>query len=130
MPEHPNLTASRAGYKAFAEGDMASLNELLADDIVWHFPGDNILSGDYKGKEEVLGMFARLAQETGGTFRNDVHDMLANDEHGVVLVNQTAERGGKKIEGRSVHVGHWNDGKLTEFWSIQEDQAAFDDFLA
>lgn len=130
MADHPNLEAARAGYKAFAEGDMETLNDVMSDDIVWHFPGDNIMSGDYKGKEEVFAMFARLAQETGGTFKNDVHDLLANDDHGVALVDQSAERGGKRLENRSVHVSHWKDGKLTEFWSMQEDQKAADEFFS
>jgi hypothetical protein len=130
MPENSNLESARAGYEAFAAGDMATLNDLMADDIVWHFPGDNILSGDYVGKEAVFGMFARLAQETGGTFRNEVHDLLANDDHGVALINQYAERNGETLEGRSVHVSHWKDGKLSEFWSMQEDQAAADAFFS
>jgi ketosteroid isomerase-like protein len=130
MAGNPNLEKAKAGYEAFAEGDMAALNELMADDIVWHFPGDNPLSGDYKGKEEVFGMFAQLAQETGGTFRNEIHDLLANDDHAVALVNMYAERGGRTLEANSVHVSHWKDGKLAEFWSMQEDQGAVDAFYS
>lgn len=130
MADHPNLESARAGYKAFAEGDMATLNELMADDIVWHFPGDSPLSGDYKGKEEVFGMFARLVEETGGTFKNEIHDLLASDDHAVALVNMSAERGDKKLEAHSVHVSHWKDGKLAEFWSMQEDQDAVDAFYS
>ncbi|MCH8984032.1 MAG: hypothetical protein IH943_08065 [Acidobacteria bacterium] len=32
------------------------------------------------------------------------------------------------FEGRSVHVFHMSDGKLTEFWAFPEDQSMFDDF--
>lgn len=130
MGESPNLERARAGYKAFAEGDMATLGELLADDIVWHFPGDNLLSGDYEGKEAVFGLFAQLAQETGGTFANEVHDLLANDDHSVALINQHAERGGQTLDNRSVHIAHWKDGKLSEFWSMQDDQGVVDAFYS
>ena len=128
MTEHPNLVRARAGYQAFAEGDMATVSDLLADDIVWHAGGNNILTGDYEGKEAVLGYFARMMQETGGSLKNDVHDMLANDEHGVALVTVTGTRGGKTREGRVVHVFHMRDGKMTEFWAFSEDQAQFDEF--
>lgn len=130
MADHPNLEAARVGYKAFAEGDIATLNDVMADDVVWHFPGDNTLSGTYEGKDAVMGMFGRLAQETGRTFDQEIHDMLANDEHGVALVIDKAERGGETFEGRAVHVFHMEDGKLTEFWSIQEDLAAWDEFFS
>lgn len=128
MADHPNLELSRRGYAAFAEGDMETLDEIIADNVVWHVSGDNILSGDYKGKEAVFGFFGRLAQETNGTFKNDVHDMLANDTHGVALVNQSATRNGETLEGRTVHVFHVDDGELTEFWAFNENQAEFDEF--
>ncbi|CAN5743991.1 hypothetical protein BH23ACT5_BH23ACT5_21610 [soil metagenome] len=128
MSDHPNLERARAGYEAFAKGDMETMNDVLADEVVWHVGGNNILSGDYEGKEAVFGFFGRLAQETGGSLKNNIHDMLANDEHGVALVTQTATRGGKSLDERAVQVFHMQDGKLTEFWAFPEDQTAFDDF--
>jgi ketosteroid isomerase-like protein len=130
MADHPNLERSRAGYAAFAAGDLTTVSDLLSDDIVWHSGGDNSLTGDYEGKEAVLGYFGRLMQETDGSFKNDIHDMLANDEHGVALVTASASRGGKSFEGRVVHVFHLRDGKMTEFWAFPEDQKAFDELWA
>ena len=109
MTDHPNLERARAGYAAFATGDMATINDLLADDTVWHSGGANILAGDYEGKEAVLGYMARLMQETGGTFRNEIHDILANDEHGVALVNATGERNGKMLNTPIIHIFHMRD---------------------
>lgn len=128
MAEHPNLQRARAGYEAFAGGDMETLDDIIDDDIVWHTAGNNILSGDYVGKDAVFGLFGRLAQETEGSFKNDIHDMLANDQHGVALVNQSATRNGESMEQRSVHVFHMENGKLTEFWAFAEDQTALDEF--
>jgi hypothetical protein len=82
------------------------------------------------GKEAVLGFFSLLMQESGGSFRNDVHDMLANDEHGVALVTVSATRGGESFEGNVIHVFHMSDGKMTEFWAYPEDQTRFDEFWA
>lgn len=128
MTDHPNLERARAGYEAFAQGDMTTLNDLLSDDIVWHAAGNNTISGDYVGKEAVFGLLARIGQETGGSFKNEIHDLLANDKHGVALVNISAARGDKTIEGRSIHVFHMTDGKMTEFWVYPEDRAAMDAF--
>jgi ketosteroid isomerase-like protein len=128
MTVHPNLVRARAGYEAFATGDLAAVSDLFSDDIVWHSGGSNVLTGDYVGKDAVLGFFGLLVQETGGSFKNDIHDMLANDEHGVALVTVSATRGGRALEFRIVHVFHMSDGKMTEFWAFPEDQRAFDEF--
>ena len=128
MADHPNLEQARKGYEAFGNGDLETVDELMDDDIVWHVSGHSPMSGDYEGKEAVMGYFGRLMQETGGTFKNDIHDMLANDEHGVALVNVTASRGGKSIDQPSVNVFHMKDGKMTEFWAFTEDPTEWDAF--
>ena len=128
MTDHPNLERARAGYEAFAAGDLAAVSDLLSDNIVWHSGGSNVLTGDYKGKEAVLGFFGLLMQESGGSFRNKIHDMLANDEHGVALVTMSATRDGKSFEGNVVHIFHMSDGNMTEFWAIPEDQSRYDEF--
>lgn len=128
MADHPNVDLLRRGYDAFARGDLDALRELFAEGIVWHVPGDNILSGDYEGRDAVFGFFGKLIQESGGTFRQEVHDFLANDTHGVVLVEFHAERGGQTFDGRSVHVMHIESGKVTEFWNFLEDTTEADAF--
>ena len=128
MSDHPNLVRARAGYEAFATGDLAAVSDLLSDNIVWHSGGSNVLTGDYVGKEAVLGFFGLLMQESGGSFRNEIHDMLANDEHGVALVTMSATRDGKSFESNLVHIFHMSDGNMTEFWAIPEDQSRYDEF--
>ena len=128
MTEHPNVELTRRGYEAFAKGDMATLSELLADDVTWHVDGAGPLNGTYHGRDEVFSFFGRLAEETAGTFRLDVHDVLANDEHAVVLCTQSASRGGKSIEVPVANVSHLRDGKLTEFWGATADVQASIDF--
>lgn len=127
MAEHPNVPLLRKGYEAFSSGDMDTLNELFADDIVWHVPGTGIMAGDYKGKEEVFAMFGKLVQETGGNFKIEVHDILANDEHGVCINTVSGERNGVRFESRGVDVFHpTGDGKVKEYWGLAEDQASMD----
>jgi uncharacterized protein len=125
---HPNEDLARRGYEAFAEGDLDTLNSLMADDLVWHVPGRGPLAGKYKGKEAVFGLFGKVVELTGGTFRQDIHDVLANNEHALVMVESHAERAGKRLNDRQVHVLHLKDGKLTEFWNHFGDQYAVDEF--
>jgi ketosteroid isomerase-like protein len=128
--QHANVQQARRGYEAFSTGDMATVSELLADDVVWHIGGNSSLSGDYKGKDAVFGFFGKLMELSEGTFKLEVHDILANDEHSVVMVRETAQKGGKKLDSKAVHVTHPDSaGRVTEFWSFEEDQGALDEFF-
>jgi ketosteroid isomerase-like protein len=128
VTEHPNVELTRQGYAAFAKGDLATLAGQLADDVTWHVLGTGPLSGTYHGRDEVFGFFGRLAEETAGTFRLDVHDVLANDEHAVTLCTLSASRGDKSIEIPVANVAHVRDGKVTEFWTATTDPQASIDF--
>jgi len=119
----------RTGYEAFGKGDMDTIRSLFAEDIVWHAPGRNPLSGTYHGVDEVLGQFAKLMEMTGGTFRLELHDVLADDDHAVVLVRAQAERGGRRLDDTSVQVWHIKDGKATEQWLHPGDLYANDEFF-
>ena len=128
MTAHPNVELTRRGYQAFAEGDVPALSELMADEVTWHVTDGGPLSGSYHGQNDVLGFFARLAEETGGTFRLDVHDILANDEHVVALGTLSASRGSKSIETLVANVIHVRAGKITEFWTATANPRASIDF--
>lgn len=131
MAEHPNAQRLREGYEAFAKQDMETLNEFFAEDIVWHVPGHSPLAGTYKGKEEVFGFFMKLGELTQGSFSFEFHDFLANDEHGVAMVQARAQRDGKTLDEKAVHVWHISpEGKATEFWGFSEDITKGDDFFS
>jgi uncharacterized protein len=124
-----NEALLRQGYAAFADGDLDTVRSLLAEDIVWHNGGANQLSGEYTGREEVLDLFGQLMEVTGGTFRLDVHDVLANDMHGIVLVTMHAEREGETLDMDEVHIWHLEQGQAEEFWSFAENVAEMDRFF-
>src|ERR1700761_5053249 len=86
MAEHPNVARLRDGYAAFAKGDFSVLNDLFAEDLLWHNPGRNQLAGDYLGRDAVYGLFGRLMELTEGSFQLDIQSVFADDEHGVALV--------------------------------------------
>jgi uncharacterized protein len=72
-----------------------SIAWLFHPDIVWYAPGRSQLAGDHQGVDTVLGYFGRTMELTGGSFRVEVHDVVANDEHGVGLNSVHAEREGR-----------------------------------
>jgi ketosteroid isomerase-like protein len=129
VTEHPNVARLKDGYTAFAKGDFAALNDLFAEDVLWHEGGRNQLAGEYRGREAVYGFFGKLMEVTEGSFHLDLHAVLADDEHGVALVVTTASRGGRSITVNDAHVFHLRDGKVVEFFAASTDQYASDELI-
>jgi ketosteroid isomerase-like protein len=100
---------------------------VFADDVAFHIPGNNRLAGDYAGKDNVFAFLGKVMELSGGSFRLQVHDVIANDEHVVALTLSTGQREGKSATLRSVHVWHVRNGRVVELWE-HPDQAGFDAF--
>jgi uncharacterized protein len=129
VAEHLNVARIRDGYAAFAKGDFAVLNDLFAEDLLWHEPGQNQLSGDHRGREAVYGLLSKLMEVTEGSLRVELDAVVADDEHAVALVVLTASRGGQSVQVNAAQVFHMRDGRVAEFWSLAADPNAFDEII-
>lgn len=130
MP-HPNETVIRDLYAAFATGEMAIVDGLLADDVMWHAPGSAQHAGVRRGKPELYASMGRLAELTGGTLRSEIVDVLANDQRAVVLQLTRAERDGRPaLHDREVIVYELRGGRVIEVWEHPGDLHAMDAFFA
>lgn len=126
-PPHPNERLLRREYEVRARQDYGRLIELFSDDIVWHVPGRNAISGVYRGKSEVMDYVRCRQALAGGTFEITVEDVLANDRHGVVIASGRATRRGKDYEWRGHGLYRFEDGKIAECWLLPEDPVLFDE---
>lgn len=114
-------------FKAVESGDIATLDELFADDVVGHAAGRHELAGDYQGKEAVFGFFGRLAELSSGTARLRPRDMLVDDLFAVALVDASGQVGERTIDGEpTVVVFRIADGRIVEWWTHHYDQAKMD----
>jgi ketosteroid isomerase-like protein len=126
---HPNAELVRRFHDAQGRADAATLMDLLADDVVWHVPGKNLLSRDYRGKAEVAGFWARARELSGGTVRTELLDVLGSDAFGIALVRVYAEREGRSLGGQfQAFTYRIEGGKIAEFWFMVEDRYAVDAF--
>ena len=128
MSEHQNVELVRRGYEAFAKGDMETITEMYVANIVWHVPGNSLISGEHKGRDAVLAFLVQTGELTGGTFRAEMHSVLANDELAVVIQGTTASREGKELNMLWVTTYQIRNGKITEARSFLEDQQVHDEF--
>lgn len=128
MSAAENAEVVRRGYAAFQSGDMDTLSQIFAPDIRWHVNGRSSIAGTFEGTGSVLEMFGRLMALTEGSFRVEVHDLLASDDHVVVLGRGSGDRNGRHLKGNYAHVFHVNAGQVTEVWVVNEDPYAQDEF--
>jgi ketosteroid isomerase-like protein len=128
---HPNEVMVRKLYEAFASADMATVDELLADDVTWHAPGTGQHAGVRRGKAELYASMSRLAELTAGTLRSEVVDVLANDGRAVVLQLTRGQRDGRAaLQDREVIVYELLDDRVVEVWEHPGDLHAMDAFFA
>lgn len=127
--QHPNIELAQSVHAAIASADLDVMQDLFAPDVVWHVGGRGPLAADYEGVSAVLDLFGRLYDMADGTLAYDVHDVLADDEHAVVLLTVRARLASRDLADNAVHVCHVRDGHISEVWAFQWTQDAVDDAI-
>ncbi len=124
---HPNEDVVRAYLRAFNEGDLETVEAALDDGVVIHFPGRSPLAGEKRGKQEVIPFFKAMMTRVGvASVPADIHDVLANDNHVVVLITRSVAG----IKAPVVMVYHVRDGRIIDVWWHERDQYAVDEALS
>jgi len=124
---HPLESTIRAAYAAFGRGDLDGFLKACTSDFTFHVPGHSAMAGSYRGQEGIYQLAGMVTDISGGTFQEEVEDVLANDNHAVVLAYHQFTRHGASKQYRTAHVYEVRAGKLAECWEQPRDMAAFDD---
>lgn len=124
MADHPNAAKYRELSEGFDPGDIGAMSEYMADDVEWWSIGSKEPA---RGKQAMMEQFAALADVE---IKVDLHDVVANDEHVVALVNATATRNGRTLKYRTAEIHHVKDGKVTHRWAFSDDTEAINKFFA
>ena len=125
-----NATTIRRGYEAFNTGDMATLTEVFAEEVVWHNSGRGRFAGEKRGRDATFAYFGQIAELTDGTFRAELHDAVASEAHVAGIQTNTGTRNGKTLNLKFVIVFHLEGGRITEAWENAEDTQTWDEFFA
>jgi uncharacterized protein len=123
MSEHPNATLYRTAMTAMMSSDP-SAGDYFSDDLVWWQIGS---PEPIRGKQNVMEAMSAYA---GVDFEVDIHDVVANDEHVVGLVEATVRTGDDVFTYRAAEIAHVKDGKFTERWAFSDDTQRIIDFFS
>ena len=126
MSEHPNAALTRRLFEAFGR-DAKVISAGLARDIVWRVPGNTIMSGEYRGRREVVEFLRRTGLETGGTYRSQLQSVLADDDWAVAIYRAQGRRNGIDLDVDQALVIRIRDGQWAEVTAVPLD-SQFDAF--
>ncbi len=124
---HPLEAKIREAYTAFGRGDVDGYLQPCTQDFSFNIPGRGAIAGSWRGKEGLYGLARTAMEVTGGSFREEVEDVLANDHHAIVLARHQFTLNGQLKEYRTPHVYEIHDGQLAQCWEQPQDLFAFDD---
>jgi uncharacterized protein len=116
---------------AFGAADRGRLSELMAPDVVWHFPGHSPISGDWAGVDGLLaGIRAIAATLGGGKNRFELLHVLAGDDCAVTIHRDFYTGDDNHLDLRYALYVRIEDGRMSEVWELPFDQAENDRYYA
>jgi hypothetical protein len=111
--------------EAFRDRDVQAITETLADDVEWYEIGRS---------DPIRGKGALEERFSGGIpkwqITSDIHDILANEAHAIMLVTATATMEGQSFTYRVAEIYHVRDGKITHRWAFSDDTQRINEFFA
>ncbi len=120
---HPPETLVRDAYRAFNEGDIDGFLVAFAEDAVLHGA-----DGQIEGRGTIRSVVEQLGALTENTLHIEVHDVLANDNHTVILQLTKAKLGDRVLEDRVMYL-HIDDGLIVDAY-VQGDPRVQEPFYS
>jgi ketosteroid isomerase-like protein len=126
--EHPNAALTRRIFASFGS-DAKAISAGLARDVVWRVPGNTVMSGEYRGRRDVVEFLRRTGLETGGTYGSRLHTVFADDDWAVAIYRATGSRNGIELDVDQALVIRIEDGLWQDVTAVPLD-SAFEKFWA
>ena len=124
--QHANAQLLEKLYKDLNQGNVEGFLAGCADNVTFQIAGKSKLAGKYTKADFAIGIAAKLKEMSGGTFKMEVHDIMASDRHGLVLGTMSLTRNGKPTEYRTVHVWRIEGGKPVAWYEYPRDLYQYD----
>ncbi|MGB2375756.1 MAG: nuclear transport factor 2 family protein [Porticoccaceae bacterium] len=115
----PNITVVKAGYDAFAAGDMEAWAAVQADDVLWLMPVGLPYGGSFVGPEAIKeGVFGPIG-EMWPEFKVTPMHYYESGNRVFVHARMTAEG----LDAETLHMVTVKDGKYSQFQPFDDSAA-------
>ena len=107
---------------------MDQLAQLIAPDVVWHVPGNNLISGTYASRDAIFECFDKIYELSKGTYRPQLKDILADEQYTVAVLHATAQHGDKKLDQDYAFIMRIANDQIVELWEAWTEGVVWNDF--
>lgn len=129
MSVEQNIETIRRFYEAGPIDDDSARTSFFAPQAVWHVPGQNPVSGPYRGPEAIRKTMAKRMQPLDA-WNLHVEHIMGNEDMVVATVHAVGDRRGRHIDTKGAHVFRLaDDGRIAEAWGFTAEQADLDEFF-
>jgi ketosteroid isomerase-like protein len=118
----------RRVFAAFGGGDVRALVEVIAEDAVWRVPGTVPVAREYRGREEIFGLFRETRRLTDGTYLSELRWAVADDQHAVAVYRARGRRGDRELDIDQVLLITLREARWQEILAVPTDPQAFEAF--
>jgi ketosteroid isomerase-like protein len=88
----------RAGFAAFAAGDLATFAEMFHPDATWNHRNDDRLGGVHHGRDGIVAFITESGRLTAGTLRAVPETVMADGQGRVAVPTRVS---GTRPDGRT-----------------------------
>ena len=93
-----DVAVVRAGFEAFAKGDVAAFADLFHNEATWNHRNDDRFGGVHHGADAIMAFIGESAQLTGGTLRVAPESFMADGRGRVSVLVRVS---GTRLDGRT-----------------------------
>lgn len=130
LMENQSVTIVNKFFEAYTKRDFEAIKQVLDENSKWIFPGQNPLSGEKKGIEEIVEFFDKMgAVMNQSNARADVLIMGANEHYMLECQHIWTNREADNLDHHWCVLWNFKDGKIAEGKHFAEDQYKVDTFF-
>jgi uncharacterized protein len=123
--KHPNALVMQKLFEVFGRAIPEEMLEVFHEDIVWHFPGSSVISGEWKGIDGILNGIRANALKYGrameGLYGFEPLQFFGNDDYGVSLHHDFYKGDDNHFKMQFIIMAKIVDGKIKELWELPFD---------
>ena len=121
---HSNAELLERAFDAFGR-DALTVARTLADEVVWRVPGNTVMSGEYRGREDVLQFLRQTRVQSDDTYRTKLQYVVADDERAIAVYRARGERKGRTLDIEQALFCKIRDGRIADVTAVPFDYPAF-----
>jgi ketosteroid isomerase-like protein len=126
MPAHELPALAARLFGAYGEGDLGTVQSLLADDLIAYVTNAEAGTDEVRGADEYMKRLPDLKAAGGSATVTQI--LPIDDERVLTMVEIRAEREGRQLHNFAAFLAQVHDGRIARLWMVDALPADSDEF--